>query len=185
MWVSVFLAAPVSGLAPAITVTDAAGTIHNAAPRAAGQQLNFFLPSSVAIGPAQLRIASPFPSTILLDIQPVSPGIFVSPNRAAWGLYQTKFFSWATFGFCSGTNCIQNPIPVPAWVSLTTGGIALAGGRSVTVWLAGQRLPGTVSAGVTFDIPPNFPYRGYVPVQFEISGVRSNIAYVHLLDEGI
>ena len=49
----------------------------------------------------------------------------------------------------------------------------------------GQRLPGTVSAGVTFDIRPNFPYRGYVPVQFEINGVRSNIAFVHLLDEGI
>ena len=117
--------------------------------------------------------------------RPVSPGIFVSPNRTAWGFYQTPARS-TTFGVCSGANfCVENPIPVPAKVSITPGGIALAGTRPVTVWLAGQRLPGTVSAGVTFDIPANFPYRGYVPVQFEINGVRSNIAFVHLLDEGI
>lgn len=183
-WASVFFAALISP-PPAVTLTDAAGTVHALASRfAVEQQMNFFIPSNVAIGPAQLRVDSPFPSTILLDIRPVAPGIFVNPNRAAWGFYRTGATAM-TFGVCAGpNNCLQRPIPVPATVSLTTNGTGLTNTRPVTVWLAGQRLQGRIFEGGTFDIPADFPYRGFVPVQLEIEGIRSNVAYLHLRDDG-
>ena len=185
-WASIFLASPLTGPRPVLTLTDAAGAVFNLPTLyAIDQQMNFSIPRTAAPGPAQLRVTSPFPSTILLDIQPVSPGIFVTPNRAAWGFYRTPALS-AAFGFCSGPNiCFQGPIPVPATVSLTANGMGLTNTRPVTVWLAGQRVPGRMFEGATFDIPANFPYRGFVPVQIEIDGIRSNVAYLHLKDEGI
>jgi uncharacterized protein (TIGR03437 family) len=181
-WASLFLASPIGGSRPMLTLTDAAGAVFNLSTQfSTDQQMNFFIPPNVALGPAQLRVASPFPSTILLDIKPVSPGIFVTPSRAAWGFSGTTIF-----GLCAGpNNCFQLPIPVPATVRLSTNGMGLTNTRPVTVWLAGQRLPGRIFEGSTFDIPADFPYRGYLPVQLEIDGIRSNIAYLHLKDEGI
>jgi hypothetical protein len=75
---------------------------------------------------------------------------------------------------------------VPSNLTLATGGLALVERAEVVVWIAGQRLPGAYRAGmVSCDIPADFPYRGYVPVQVEAFGVRSNTAYYWLRDEGI
>jgi len=92
------------------------------------------------------------------------------------------------FGGASGSPVLDARTgEVNAIINTSTQGQIYSSGdsRAITVWLAGQRLPGTTVGGVAFDIPANFPYRGYVPVQFEINGVRSNIAYLHLRDEGI
>lgn len=187
-WASVFLASPFNNSLPPITLVDAAGTVFPLARLAGDQQVNFRIPANAAIGPAQLRFPSPIPSAFLLDIRPVSPGIFVSPDRTAWGVFRIDN-TFTPFGGCAGpNNCFQVPIPVPASLSISQSGLALAGGRAITAWAAGQRLTGTVptgGGGVIVDIPANFPYRGYVPIQLEVDGIRSNIAFIHLRDEGI
>lgn len=184
-WASLFLASPVASTVPAMTVVDAVGVTRSLRPIAAGHQVNFFLPPDIAIGPAQLQFSSPVLAAIRLDVRRVSPGIFVSPDRTAWGFYQAQGAS-EIFGVCAGPGgCFVRPIPVPAIISLTAAGLTLAAGLPVRVWLAGTPLPADLTAGVTFSIPPDFPYRGYVPVQIEVDGVRSNIAYLHLRDEGV
>jgi uncharacterized protein (TIGR03437 family) len=185
-WASLFLASPLTGSRPLLSLIDSAGTSFSLPTLySLDHQMNFPIPRNAAVGPAHLRVASPFPSTILLDIQPVSPGIFVTPTRAAWGFYRTPSMS-AIFAGCGRSNsCFQSPIPVPATVDLIANGMGLTDTRAVTIWLAGQRLPGRSLEGAAFDIPANFPYRGFVPVQIEIDGIRSNIAYLHLKDEGI
>jgi len=187
-WASIFLASPFNDALPAITLIDAAGTVFPLPRLAADQQVNLRIPANIAIGTAQLRFPSAFPSAFLLDIQPVSPGIFVSPTRVAWGAYRVGNI-FVPFGGCSGpSNCFQSPIPVPASLLIQQSGLAIGGGRTVTVWAAGQPITGFVSSGggnVMLDIPADFPYRGYVPIQIEANGMRSNIAFIHLRDDGI
>lgn len=187
-WLSIFFTTETAETLGPITLRDAAGTEHLLINRrAAGNQINFTVPRNVALGPAEIRIPSPLPSTLLLDIQPISPGIFVSPNRAAWGFYQTPTRG-QTFGACSGpSNCIQNPVPVPATVNPMVNGLGPGVARPIAIWLAGQRIPGLVTqfGSVSFDIPADFPYRGYVSLQLDIDGIRSNVAYLHLQDDGV
>jgi len=185
MWVSVFFASPFSG-APPFRLQDAAGREHDVGAAVAGQQVNLYIPRDAALGPAQLRIPGPLPSTLLMDVKPVAPGIFTGPTREASGF----FFTGSTgvlIGRCGAEFCLSDGlVPVPSEVSLSVNGLLAAAGTDVTVWLAGQRLTGRANAfGIRFQLPANFAYRGQVPIQIEVGGVRSNVAYLFLKDEGI
>ena len=69
---------------------------------------------------------------------------------------------------------------------MLTNGLTQANGAPIRVWLAGQPVDGRVNAPyVEYRIPEGFAYRGFIPVQLEINGLRSNVAYLFLPDEGI
>jgi hypothetical protein len=157
---SLFLASSFPSDRVPFTIRDAAGVEHSVTGFNYFQQSNLVLPVNLAIGPAELRVPSEPPSTIRFEVRPVSPGLYVTFDAA--------------------------PRRVPSNLTLATGGLALVERAEVAVWIAGQRLPGAYRAGiVSCDIPADFPYRGYVPVQVEAFGVRSNTAYYWLRDEGI
>ncbi len=157
-WASIFLASETADKLGPLTLRDAAGTEHTLQRSNWGSQINVLIPRTAALGRAELRIPSPVPASVSVDLQPAAPGIYLGANGLAVG----------TTGF------------VPA------NGLALVDGTPITVLLAGQRVTGTVSGFVVrYNLPPNFAYRGYVPIQLEHSGIRSNIAYLLLPDEGI
>ncbi|MBM3753181.1 MAG: trypsin-like peptidase domain-containing protein [Acidobacteria bacterium] len=157
---SLFTASEFPAREAAFTIRDAAGVEHTIVGATFGQQVNLLLPRTLAIGPAELRVPSTLPSSVRFEVRPVSPGLYATFDR--------------------------QPRSVPAKLTLALGGMALVDSADVAVWIAGQRLSASYQAGVVeCDIPAGFPYRGYVPVQVEAFGVRSNTAYYWLRDEGI
>ena len=157
---SLFTASSFSSDRSEFTIRDAAGTEHTVTAFNYFQQSNITLPLNLAIGPAELRVPSEPPSTIRFDARPISPGLYV------------------TFD--------PTPRRVPSSMILAVGGLAVVERADVTVWIAGIPVKGSYRAGaVTCPIPADFAYRGYVRVQVEAFGVRSNTAYYWLRDEGI
>lgn len=157
---SLFTASSFSTDRSVLTIRDAAGGEHTVAAFNYFQQSNLTLPLNLAIGPAELRVPSEPPSTIRFEVRPISPGLYV------------------TFD--------PTPRRVPSSIILAVGGLALVERADATVWIAGIPIKGTYRAGaVSCEIPTDFAYRGYVPVQVEAFGVRSNTAYYWLRDEGI
>lgn len=157
---SLFTASSFSSDRTPFTIRDAAGQEHLINSFNYYQQSNITLPMNLTVGPAEIRVPSEPPATIRFEVRPVSPGLFVTFDPA--------------------------PRSVPATLSLAAAGLALVDRAEVIVWIAGQRITGNYSSGfVTCDVPANFPFRGYVPVQLEAFGVRSNTAYYWLRDEGI
>lgn len=182
-YASMFFASEVS---PSIgmQLRDAAGAVFPIQGVVAGQQLNLIVPPETAPGPALLQVPGPFPASVLLDVQPISPGIFVNPDRAARGFLRSG--QAGAIAGCSPESCGVVPLPVPAVIELQANGLRALEGKELEVRLAGHSIPGTVQFGsVHFSIPADFPYRGQVSVQLVSGGVRSNVAYLLLKDEGI
>lgn len=190
--VSLFLAGTLRGGAyPALRLRDAAGNENRLNFTALGTQMNFPLPVGTAPGWAELFVDAPNPASLVLQIEPVAPGLFVTPARRAWGfaaVARRNFTISFTIGSCGGPNqCATAGFTLPATVALFSGGVA---GESVDVVLPGIRLPAWVvgSTGfgnVSFALPATYPYRGLVPVRIEARGKRSNTAWIHIIDEGI
>jgi uncharacterized protein (TIGR03437 family) len=188
--VSLFLAGTLRGGAyPGLRLRDAAGNESRLFFTALGAQMNFAMPAGAAPGRAELFVDAPTPASLVLQVEPVAPGIFVTPGLRAWGFAEeTEARRSFTIGACgAASQCATAGFALPATVTLFSGGTS---GEAVQVILPGLTMPALAAGSnqftnVSFSLPAGYPYRGLVPVRIEARGKRSNTAWVHILDEGI